>query len=136
MPAVTDAAGPATQTFGEPPVDVSELYAPTLDYVVLGLSQEERIRPRDSLVIPTIAVTFRVPGHTGTFTIRIDNYAFTHVDVLPYLQERAWLIRSLYALPAKLPSWSEVAPSSTTTVITELEAAAEAAALASVIAVP
>jgi hypothetical protein len=136
MPAVTDSAGLALATFGEPPVDVSELYVPSLEYVVRGLSQEERVRPRDGLVIPTIAVSFTVPGHPGTFTIRIDNYAFTHVDVLPYIRARAWLIRGLYALPGKLPPFHELVPESVTTVTSALEAAAERAALALLPTVP
>jgi hypothetical protein len=94
---------PESQTFGEPPVDVSALYQPTDDYVVVALAQTERIRPRDGLVIPTVEVSFRVPGLPGIFTIHIDNYAFTHADVLAYMRDRGWLIRSLYALPATIP---------------------------------
>jgi hypothetical protein len=84
--------------YGEPPVDVTPLYVPTLDYVVLGLSQEDRIRPRDKLVIPTVAVSFGVPGLPGVFSIRIDNYAFTHADVLGYIRERVAVIRGLYSV--------------------------------------
>jgi hypothetical protein len=105
VPAVEDYAPPHIRYFGEPQVDVGELYVPTPDYVVLSLAQIERIRPRDSLVIPTVEVSFRVPGLPGIFTIRIDNYAFTHADVLAYMRERSWLIRALYALPAKLPAY-------------------------------
>jgi hypothetical protein len=79
-------------------VDVTDLYQPTTDYVVLGLSQEDRIRPRDQLVIPTIAVTFTVPGLAGTHELRIDNYAFGVADVLGYLRERTAALRALYAL--------------------------------------
>jgi len=98
------------QTFGEPPVDVGDLYIPTPDYVVRGLAQSERIRPRDGLVIPTVEVSFTVPGLPGIFTIRIDNYAFTHADVLAYMRERSYLIRSLYALPATRPPYVDTGP--------------------------
>src|SRR5262245_59468865 len=105
MPAVTDAARPASNAFGQPPVDVTELYVPTLDYVVTGLLQTDRIRPRDQKLIPTIQVSFQVPGSPGNFTILIDNYAFTHANVLEYMNARSYLIRSLYSLPAVLPPY-------------------------------
>jgi hypothetical protein len=110
VPAVDDYAPGPLQTFGDPPVDVGPLYVPTADYIVLALSQSERIRPTDQKVVPTIEVSFRVPGLAGVFTIRIDNYAFTHVDVLAYMRERAYLIRALYALPAVLPPYVDVPP--------------------------
>ena len=96
---VDDVVPPNIRFFGDPPVDVGELYVPTTAYVVLALAQIDRIRPRDGLVIPTVEVTFRVPGLPGQYTIRIDNYAFTHADVLEYMRERAWVLRSIYALP-------------------------------------
>jgi hypothetical protein len=94
-------------TYGEPPVDVTALYEPTTAYQVIGLSQETRIRPRDQKLIPTIAVSLTVPPFPGVFIIRIDNYAFTHADPIAYLNERAYLIRSLYALPERLPPYVE-----------------------------
>jgi hypothetical protein len=105
LAAVTDYAPPAVEKFGYPAVDASTLYVPTDAYVVLTLAQEDRIRPSDQKLVPTIAVSFAVPGLPGVFTIRIDNYAFTHANVLEYMQERSWLIRSLYALPARLPDF-------------------------------
>jgi hypothetical protein len=105
LAAVTDYAPPAVEKFGYPAVDAAALYVPTTEYVVLTLAQEDRLRPRDQKLIPTIAVSFSVPGLPGVFTIRIDNYAFTHANPLEYMQERSWLIRSLYALPARLPDF-------------------------------
>jgi hypothetical protein len=120
---------PSSDSFGEPPVDVSALYQPSTAWTVVGLGQEERVRPRDGLVIPTIAVSFTVPPFPGVFTIRIDNYAFTHADVREYMDERAYLIRSLYALPERLPDYA-AASGSEAVAIADLEAAAEDAALA------
>jgi hypothetical protein len=105
VPAVDEVVSPALRTFGEPPVDVAALYVPTTAYVVLGLSQIDRVRPRDGLIIPTVEVSFRVPGLPGTFTIRIDNYAFTHADVLRYLRERAYMLRAMFRLPAPSPAY-------------------------------
>lgn len=85
------------QTFGEPPIDVSPLYEPSADWKVLGLAQNTRFPP-DGRVIPDIDITFIVPGLPGTFLLRVDNYAFNHVDVLVYLRERVELIRALYEL--------------------------------------
>jgi hypothetical protein len=102
---ITDAAPIASGAYGTPPVDVTALYQPTPAYVVIGLTQETRIRPRDGKMIPTIAVLFRVPGLPGNFTIRIDNYAFTHADPLEYMRERSYVIHSLYALPEVLPPY-------------------------------
>ena len=110
MPTDTDYAPGPLATFGDPPVDVAALYVPTADYIVLALSQSERIRPTDQKVVPTVEVSFRVPGLAGVFTIRIDNYAFFHVDVLAYMRERAYLIRALYALPTTLPPYVDVPP--------------------------
>jgi hypothetical protein len=134
VPAVTDSAAYVPlgiQTFGEPPVEIGPLYVPTHDYQVVDLAQQERIRPRDEKVIPTVEVSFRVPGLPGVFTIRIDNYAFRHVDVLEYLRERSHLIRSLYALPAKLPPYQQTSEADAA-VLADLQAAAEAAASGSV----
>ncbi len=91
--------------YGTPPVDVTALYQPTLDYVVTGLMQTDRIRPRDQKLIPTIQVTFQVPGLPGHYTILIDNYAFTHADPLEYMRARAYLIRGLYAIPQVFPPY-------------------------------
>lgn len=98
---------PASEAFGFPPVDVSPLYVPTVDFVVVSLAQEDRIRPSDGKLVPTIAVMFSVPGLPGQFTIRIDNYAFTFADPVAYVHERAHLIRSLYALPNVLPPYQQ-----------------------------
>lgn len=130
MQVVDAAQAPDSSTFGAPPVDVSPLYDSSTAWRTVGLAQEERIRPRDGLVIPTVAVTFSVPPLPGLYTIRIDNYAFTHADVRGYMDERAYLIRGLWALPDQLPAF-EPAMSSTQVVTAGLEAAAEAAALAS-----
>jgi hypothetical protein len=105
VPAVTDATRPESNLFGQPPVDVTALYVPTLNYVVTGLQQTDRIRPRDGKLIPTIQVAFQVPGSPGNFTILIDNYAFTYANPLEYMNERSYLIRSLYSLPAVLPPY-------------------------------
>jgi hypothetical protein len=102
---IVDAAQLSSAKYGTPEVDVTALYQPTSAYVVRSLSQETRTRPRDGKLIPTIAVLFSVPGLPGSFTIRIDNYAFDHADPLEYMQERSYLIRSLYALPARLPDY-------------------------------
>jgi hypothetical protein len=110
VPAVEDFAPGPLQTFGDPPVNVGPLYVPTTNYIVKSLSQSERIRPTDQKVVPTIEVSFIVPGLAGVWTIRIDNYAFTHVDVLAYMRERAYLIRALYALPAVSPPYVDVPP--------------------------
>jgi hypothetical protein len=110
---------------GTPPVNVTALYQPTPAYVVLGLTQSDRRRPRDGKIIPTLIVSFRVPGLPGTHTIQIDNYAFLHADVLAYMRERSYLLWSLYALPTVLPPYSEVAPDDVG-VIADLNAAAEA----------
>lgn len=109
MPFAVDEFAPGPlRTFGEPPVDVGPLYVPTTAYIVISLSQSERIRPTDQKVVPTVEVTFRVPGLAGVFTIRIDNYAFTHVDVLAYMRERSYLIRALSALPAVSPPYVDL----------------------------
>jgi len=99
-------APPAAQAFGSPPVDVAPLYEPTPDYVVLGMHQTERFPP-DGRVIPCLEVSFTVPGMPGRHTIIIDNYAFTHADVLGYLRGRASLLRRIMALPTMLPASPE-----------------------------
>ena len=130
MPAVTDAAGPPEQTlFGVPQVDVSELYQPTTAYIVSGLDQGERIRPRDKLVIPMITVHFTVPGIPGLYTIGIDNYAFTHADPTEYLRERAYDLKRVWSLPDQLPAYADVATPPDIPV-SELLAAAESDAMA------
>jgi hypothetical protein len=106
MPAVTDYAPPGAQAFGSPTVDVGPLYVPTPAYIVRSLAQETRRAP-DGRIIATIAVSFIVPGAPGDFVIHIDNYAFTHVDVLEYMRERSYLIHQLYALPEQLPSYAD-----------------------------
>lgn len=96
---------PDSTLYGTPPVDVAPIYKPTGEYVVTGLMQTDRIRPRDGKLIPTIQVSFQVPGSPGNFTILIDNYAFTHVDVLEYMRARSYTIRQLYAIPDQLPPY-------------------------------
>jgi hypothetical protein len=88
----------ATREFGTPPVDVAALYVPTLDYVVTAMFQTSRIRPRDGLDIPTIEVHYLIPGLPGDHYIRIDNYAFSHADVLAYMTARVAQIRAIFAL--------------------------------------
>jgi hypothetical protein len=103
MPLPVDDFVPAPgRMFGTPPVDVGPLYVPTERYAVLGVAQTQR-QPADGRVIPTIETTFVVPGVPGTFTLPIDNYAFTHADPLRDLRGRAWKIRRLFALPDDLP---------------------------------
>lgn len=109
MANVEDYAPPAVHAFGTPPVDVGPLYVPTPAYLVIALEQTDR-RRRDGKIVPTIAVSFTVPGLHGVFVIHIDNYAFTHADVLEYMRERSYLIRSLYALPTVPPPYVDVAP--------------------------
>jgi hypothetical protein len=127
VPAAEQVFRPDTTRFGTPPVDVTELYVPTSEYVVTSLDQESRIRPRDGRMIPVVTVSFSVPGLPGTFTIKIDNYAFAHADPLLYMRQRSWVIRSLYALPERLPPFEQVASLAVQTGTT-LEAAAIAAA--------
>jgi hypothetical protein len=104
MPATVDDYLPAPgRMFGTPPVDVGPLYVPTERYVVLGVAQSQRFPP-DGRVIPTIETLFVVPGVPGTFSLNIDNYAFTHADPLRDLRGRGWKIRRLYALPELLPT--------------------------------
>jgi hypothetical protein len=118
---------PEPTQFGEPPVDVTALYVPTPEYVVTSLDQDYRIRPTDGHLVPTVVVSFVVPGLPGNFTIRIDNYAFTHADPLEYMRERSWMLRGMYAIPETLPSWADVSGLSVQAGTT-LEAAALAAA--------
>jgi hypothetical protein len=111
MPQVDDLGNPVPeQRFGDPEVDVGPLYAATVDYVVIGLHQNTRYPP-DGRVIPDIDVTFRIPGLPGTFIRRIDNYAFTHADVLAYMRERALQLRQIFALPGE---YTEGAPATVT----------------------
>jgi hypothetical protein len=109
MPVTADDWIPAPgRTFGDPPVDVGPLYVPTPDYVVLGLTQTQRLPP-GGRIIPTIETSFVVPGIPGTFTLPIDNYAFTHADPLRDLRGRSAKIRRLWALPDVLsPSPEEL----------------------------
>jgi hypothetical protein len=95
-------APPGATFYGEPPVDVSEIYLPTDDYFVQGANQTIRY-PRSGRVIPTIMVSFEVPGLNGLHTLMVDNYAFTHADVLGYLRGRAARLRRMTALPERLP---------------------------------
>jgi hypothetical protein len=106
MPAVEDYAPPGVAAFGNPVVDAGPLYVSTKAYVVISLMQTER-RALDGRIIPTIAVSFAVPGFPGVFVIHIDNYAFRHVDVLAYMRERSYLIHALYALPAQVPAYDD-----------------------------
>jgi hypothetical protein len=90
------------ELYGDPPVDVSELYVPTDDYEVMSANQTFR-EPADGRIIPTLEVGFAVPGLPGGHSILIDNYAFTHADVLSYMRGRAARLRRIMALPAVLP---------------------------------
>jgi hypothetical protein len=90
------------ELYGDPPVDVDTLYIPTEDYQVMSLNQTVR-EPRDGRVINTIEVSFVVPGVPGIHSILIDNYAFTHADVLSYMRGRAARLRRIMALPEQLP---------------------------------
>jgi hypothetical protein len=92
----------AGELYGDPPVDVSPLYVPTADYEVMSVNQTTR-EPRDGRIIPTLEVGFEVPGLPGSHAILIDNYAFSHADVLGYLRGRAARLRRIMALPAALP---------------------------------
>jgi len=93
----------AGEVYGDPPVDVGELYLPTDDYEVMSLNQTTR-EPADGRIIPTIEVGFYVPDLPGAHTILIDNYAFTHADVLSYMRGRAARLRRIMALPTVLPA--------------------------------
>lgn len=68
---------------------------------MLGIRQTER-HPPDGRTIPTMETVFAVPGVPGRFTLLIDNYAFSHADVLGYLRGRSAKVRRLMALPAVL----------------------------------
>jgi len=109
VPQVGDEAPIQETLFGEPEVDVGPLYVPTENYRVLSVSQQMRYPP-DGRVIPDIEVDFVVPDLPGRHIRLIDNYAFTHANVLNYMEERAYLIRQLYALPGRLPPYGEVPP--------------------------
>jgi hypothetical protein len=109
MPQISDEAPIRETLFGDPEVDVGPLYVPTEDYQVQGVSQQIRYPP-DGRAIPTIEVDFVVPGYPGRHIRLIDNYAFTHANVLDYMAERAYLIRELYALPGRLPPYGSVPP--------------------------
>jgi hypothetical protein len=93
---------PATQNYGDPPVDIGPLYIPTDFYEVQAVSQTQRY-PSDGRIINTLDVSFLVAGVPGIHNILIDNYAFTHADVLEYLYERSYLLQSAMALPTMLP---------------------------------
>jgi hypothetical protein len=122
--------------FGVPPVDVTQLYVPTPAYVVRGLGQEERRRPSDGAIVPTIRVTFTVPGLAGVFSILIDNYAFVYADPLFYMRERSYVIHGLYALPDQLPPYEDFAPGDTGVPAALLDAAEDAAAAAASLVTP
>lgn len=109
MPQVGDPGPTPGVLFGEPPVDVGELWQPTSEYVVVALAQNQRYPP-DGRTIPDIDVSFRLPGLPGLFVRRIDNYAFTHANVLDYMLERAAQLRAIYALPGEPPEATPVAP--------------------------
>ena len=89
MPQVGDEAPIQETLFGEPEVDVGPLYVPTENYRVLSVSQQMRYPP-DGRVIPDIEVDFVVPDLPGRHIRLIDNYAFTHANVLNYMEERAY----------------------------------------------
>lgn len=93
---------PGAEFYGEPPVDVGPLYIPTDTYEVQSVNQTIR-EPGDGRQIPTIEVSFTRPNDLGLHSILIDNYAFTHADVLGYLRGRSARIARIYALPEQLP---------------------------------
>src|SRR5947199_5656043 len=86
---------PGAEVYGEPPVDVSSLYVPTDTYEVQSVNQTIR-EPGDGRQIPTIEVGFTRPGDPGLHSILIDNYAFTHADVLGYMRGRSARIGRIY----------------------------------------
>jgi hypothetical protein len=93
---------PDPTNYGDPPVDVGPLYIPTDFYEVQAIMQTQRY-PSDGRIINTLDVSFLVAGVPGNHNILIDNYAFTHADVLEYLYERSYLLQSVMALPTVLP---------------------------------
>jgi hypothetical protein len=90
------------EPYGDPPVDVGPLYIPADTYEVQSVNQTVR-EPQDGRIIPTIETSFRRPNDAGYHSILIDNYAFTHADVLGYLRGRSARIARIYALPEQLP---------------------------------
>jgi hypothetical protein len=90
------------ELYGDPPVDVSPLYSPDNAYEVQSVNQTIR-EPADGRQIPTLEVGFTRPGDPAAHQILIDNYAFTHADVLGYLRGRSARIARIYALPEQLP---------------------------------
>lgn len=101
MAQVDDYGNPLPEVlFGDPEVDVGPLYAATEAWVVIGLAQNARYPP-DGRSIPDIDVTFRIPGLFGTFTRRIDNYAFEHANPVEYMWERVQQLKAIYALPGE-----------------------------------
>jgi hypothetical protein len=103
LPAGDEIFVPAgNEPYGDPPVDVGPLYVPTDDYEVMSVNQTTR-EPQDGRIIPTLEVGFYVPGMGGAHSILIDNYAFTHADVLSYMRGRAARLRRIMALPEVLP---------------------------------
>ena len=83
-------------------MDVGPLYQLTDDYQVMSVNQTVR-EPADGRQIATIEVSFVVPGVPGLHSILIDNYAFTHADVLGYMRGRAYRLKRIMGLPADLP---------------------------------
>jgi hypothetical protein len=90
------------ELYGDPAVDVGPLYVPTDDYEVMSVNQTQR-EPGDGRIIPTIEVGFYATGVPGAHSILIDNYAFTHADVLGYMRGRSARLRRIMALPQELP---------------------------------
>lgn len=88
---------------GDPPVNLDGIYVPTPDYRVLSVHQTMRYPP-DGRSIPTLETDFEIPGTPNVHALYIDNYAFTHADVLGYLRGRSKRIRRLYALPDPPPA--------------------------------
>jgi hypothetical protein len=93
---------PDATHYGDPPVDLTDIYIPTELYTVQACMQTQRY-PSDGRIINTIDVSFTVPNVPGNHDILIDNYAFTHADPVQYLYERAYLLQSVIALPNQLP---------------------------------
>jgi hypothetical protein len=92
---------PEADSYGDPPVDVSLLYLPTVEYEVQSVNQTTRY-DRNGRAIQTIEVDFQVEGLPGLYSILIDNYAFDHADPLEYIRHRVYTIRELWALPERL----------------------------------
>jgi hypothetical protein len=108
---------PEAERYGDPPVDVSILYLPTAEYEVQSVNQTVRY-DRTGRAIQTIEVDFQIVGLPGLYSILIDNYAFTHADVLEYIRHRVYTVRELFALPERLPPYVAVGGIVTAPIVT------------------